>query len=175
MENGNNGNDLELHNGERRRFARIVEWIVIALAVVLAVLVVFFVLGYVQIREERILNARQAFESLLTRHGPLAAADVGAIRGWMTFDYVNRAFKLPAPYLQSALPVSDQNYPQLSIASYAHDENESEVAALAAVERAITNYFANASSSSVTAKGASSGASARTGAGGSTATATTTP
>ncbi|HEX4103870.1 MAG TPA: hypothetical protein VHZ04_00085 [Candidatus Paceibacterota bacterium] len=151
------------NNRNNRRMARVVEWVVIALAVILAVLVVFFVREYLNLRREQILNAREAsIDHVLKGHGPLTASDVDIIQPWMTFDYLNRIFVLPADYLQTALPVTDTHYPHLSITSYARDTNEASAAALTNVQTAIKNYFAqegtgNSSSSATSPSNASLG------------------
>ena len=141
------------NNHGNHRLARVVEWIAIVLAIVLAVLVVFLVRGYLVLRHEQVLNAREAsLNNVLKAHGPLNGNDVDIIQTWMTFDYLNRIFDLPETYLQTALPVADAHYPHLSINSYAHGANITSAAALANVQSAIKNYFAgqpsgNASSS----------------------------
>jgi hypothetical protein len=140
---------MDDHNGERRRLARIVEWIVIVLAVALAVLVVFFVREYLLLRRAQVMNARQSLEEVLKAHGPLNAGDTGIIQDWMTFDYLNRLFGLPADYLKTALSIADPHYPQLYIGGYARSAGVSEAAALANVQAAIRNYFLQNTSSSM--------------------------
>jgi hypothetical protein len=67
-------------------------------------------------------------------------ASVNYIRTWMTFDYVNVIYKLPADYLENTLAVSDPRYPNVRIDYYIrrHDLNPSLF--LQSIQQAITNY-----------------------------------
>jgi len=147
-ENDNDEANNHGNNGERTRLARAVEWIVIGLAIALAVLVVFFVREYLALRYEQALNAREAsLEAVLKAHGPLTANDVDIIQDWMTFDYLSRIFSLPADYLKTALSITDAHYPDLSIGAYARSAGESEAAARASVQEAVKNYLLEHASS----------------------------
>lgn len=100
---------------------RILKYILIALAVVFVVLVVFFALNYRTLRHEQLVNMQEFWISSIVRnHGPLTASDTVIIRPWMTFDYVNRIFNLPADYLKASFAITDPHYPQLSLGSFAH-------------------------------------------------------
>jgi hypothetical protein len=59
----------------------------------------------------------------------------------MTFDYIDRAFALPAQYLQSSLNITDSRYPRLTIAEYAQDAKTSQSATLMSVQNAIRSYY----------------------------------
>jgi hypothetical protein len=146
--NGSGHNEHPAPNGERRHLARVVEWILILLAIALAVLVVFAVRDYLTLRREQVLTAREtALDGVLKAHGPLTANDANIIQSWMTFDYVNRLFHLPTDYLKNALPVADTSYPRLSIGGYARSIGDTSEAALMGVQAAVRGYLIKNASS----------------------------
>jgi len=83
----------------------------------------------------------QAFQN---SHGNLTAADSGLIRSWMTFDYVNKLFKLPADYLSGQLVISDTHYPNISIRTYAKNSHLNESVVLGEVEQDVRSYMLRA-------------------------------
>ena len=41
------------------------------------------------------------------------------IQSWMTFNYINKVFKLPTNYLKNTLNISDSRYPNIPLEDYA--------------------------------------------------------
>lgn len=74
-------------------------------------------------------------------HRTLSASDINTIRPWMTFDYINKVFKLPADYLKNAFNVSDSYYPNISLGSYANKEKINTDEFIVKVQEAVHNYL----------------------------------
>ena len=64
------------------------------------------------------------------------------VQPWMTFDFLNKTYRLPTSYLRSTLNITDARYPNLSISRYAFSKRESTSSTIAAVEAAIRTYAA---------------------------------
>ncbi len=73
----------------------------------------------------------------------LGAHDINTVRPWMTFDYLDSAFRLPKEYLKNTLNISDARYPNLSLGDYARESKMSAGAGLAKVKAAMESYYAN--------------------------------
>lgn len=115
---------------------------IIVLVVVLVVLAVFLALQYRSLRREQVLSARELWlDNVLKRHGPPTASDVDVLRSWMTFAYINQLFDVPSAYLKDEVPVNDARYPQISIGSYARENNMNVNAFLGTVENALKAYL----------------------------------
>ena len=67
--------------------------------------------------------------------------DVNTIRPWMTFDYINKVFKLPADYLKNILNISNSHYPNVSFGSYAKEEKVNPTDFITKVREAVHNYL----------------------------------
>jgi hypothetical protein len=52
-------------------------------------------------------------------HRTLGVNDVNMIQSWMTFNYINKVFKLPTNYLKNTLNISDSRYPNIPLEDYA--------------------------------------------------------
>ncbi len=114
------------NHGSRR-----LQYILILLGVLLAVLAVFLFFQFRTIRHEQIMNAREHwFNFFLQRRGPLSPQNANLIQPWMTFDYINHLFNLPPAYLQSELHITDMRYPKLSVGGLAKDDNQTSTAAI---------------------------------------------
>jgi hypothetical protein len=87
------------------------------------------------------LAAHRHLRDLLTRTFT-AKPDIASISDWMTFDYLNRIFKLPPTYLKDVLNITDARYPRLSIRRYAATDLLNSSAAVQDVRAAIRNYQA---------------------------------
>lgn len=91
------------------------------------------------------INHRQLFiPSLLTKKNQnqlLGLKDLKTVKLWMTFDYVNRAFNLPADYLKTSLAIKDPHYPVLTIKRYARLEKTGATSTLDLVQTAIGAYL----------------------------------
>ena len=67
--------------------------------------------------------------------------DVNTIRPWMTFDYINKVFKLPADYLKNTLNISSSHYPNISFGSYAKEEKVNAADFITKVREAVHSYL----------------------------------
>ncbi|MCL4405366.1 MAG: hypothetical protein M1361_02360 [Patescibacteria group bacterium] len=115
---------------------------VILLSIALVVLVVFFAIAIVHLKRlEFIDQQRVEVSDFLRSHGSLTADDVSLITSWMTFDYINRLFKLPEDYLKTSLSVSDSRYPQMSVYAYAKASHTSTATSVAEVSSAVRDYL----------------------------------
>ena len=125
---------------------RLIDWTIAGLAVILAVLLFFFVRQYQTLRHEAILSARESWlMNAIKNHPRLTANDVSVIRTWMTFDYLNKLFNLPPEYLKAQLSVSDTRYPKLTIGEFAEDEKQSASGTLMEIQNAVRLYITNIS------------------------------
>jgi hypothetical protein len=113
------------------------KYAIIALVVLLVILGIFFVQEYHAARKTQILND-------IHSGVPLTSNDVSVIRPWMTFDYINRIFKLPPNYLETDLSISDPHYPRTSISSYATYTHTDPTLLVNQVEGAVYDYLTNA-------------------------------
>ena len=84
---------------------------------------------------------RNSFLSAVSNRGPLSVKDTDIIQTWMTFDYLNRAFRLPPDYLRSSLNISDPNYPHILIGRYAKHEGIDSAVYLEKVKSVINDFF----------------------------------
>ncbi len=62
------------------------------------------------------------------------------IQPWMTFEYVNRVFKLPPEYLKARLSIKDRHYPRLQINHYANTNRLDVHQAIQSVRTAVEEY-----------------------------------
>jgi hypothetical protein len=62
------------------------------------------------------------------------------LAGWMTFDFINKAFHLPPDYLQRQLIITDKKYPALTIDSWAKSQRLNSVQILQRVKMAIADF-----------------------------------
>ncbi len=126
----------------RERLAAVVRYILIALAVIVAVLVAFLLVQYRTLRHEKLVSDEESWiSSIIQNHGPLTASDTAIIRPWMTFDYVNKIFGLPQDYLKTNVPVNDPHYPALTLGGYAHEAYEDPNAFTATVASSVRAYM----------------------------------
>ena len=72
---------------------------------------------------------------------PLTIADVDLIRGWMSFDYLNHSFDIPADYLKTALSITHPRYPNVSIQAVAREKQISIPAYVVIVQRAVREFL----------------------------------
>ncbi len=87
------------------------------------------------------INYNLWFQSLHARE-PATVADVPFIEPWMTFDYLNKIFSLPPPFLQTDLGITDPRYPRLTIARFAKDQHATSTGAVVSeVENSIRTYI----------------------------------
>jgi hypothetical protein len=127
----------------RHHESRMLQGIMIVLLLILLTLLILFAREYMLVRNAQIGNGvRFRMSSLFRRHPvPLTASDVGLIRPWMTFDYLDRTFNLPPAYLEKALSITDPSYPRLSIQAYASHSHRDPSSFMSEVIAAVSNYF----------------------------------
>lgn len=122
---------------------RYIKYTLIILGVILLVLCIFFVVQYRAVRRSEVMSSRELWFSLILKnHGALTVNDVNVIRPWMTFDYINRLFRLPADYLKARLNISDVHYPQVSLSGYARHNHLDSATFLVTVDHAVRDYLA---------------------------------
>ncbi|HUO75336.1 MAG TPA: hypothetical protein VMU12_00210 [Candidatus Paceibacterota bacterium] len=91
------------------------------LGVITIVLAVLLVREYQALNRAGLTNPGRYRMHLSHVHAPLTVNDIGVIQSWMTFDYVNRIFALPADQLKTALKITDARYPHLRLGTYTSD------------------------------------------------------
>ena len=82
---------------------------------------------------------RRFFSNHVNR--PINVNDINTVQSWMTFDYINKVFKLPSDYLKNILGVSDSSYPYETIGHYARSKKEKFSVVLTQVQEALHNYL----------------------------------
>lgn len=87
----------------------------------------------------------RSWHSTLLRAVP---AEVSSVDSWMTFSYLERAFRLPPGYLAERLPAIDPHYPRLTIKKYAASHGLSVTSTLANVKVSISTFIASGTPSS---------------------------
>lgn len=119
------------------RYVKIILGILIGFFVLLCLL---FVREYQRLNRLQLLGAHRFFSSSLI-HKSLTSSDVSVIAPWMTFAYINTAFKIPNSFLQSTLAITDPRYPQISLAHYARTKNSASSALLIQVQDAVRGFL----------------------------------
>lgn len=116
--------------------------------VIVLCIIIFFSTAYCVRQYSRIqhFQAITALKQVLTQkiaqyHGKLTAENVNLIASWMTFDYINRIFALPADYLKNTLAISDLSYPRIPISRYVKNHNLDQTQFLAEVQKTVADYF----------------------------------
>ena len=120
--------------------------LLLSILVILIVLAAYFQFreyNLFQISQSRIDNHLKFLQAFNNRKTALTASDVGLIQPWMTFDYVNTIFKLPATYLKDTLNISDSSFPKISLAKYAKSKGIATSDFLVTVRNAVTGFFVN--------------------------------
>ena len=99
--------------------------IVLILLIVIAVLGMFLIQNYYgrHLRRPHFINSYMTWINQKRSRAPLKATDVGLIRPWMTFDYIDKLFNIPAGYLKSQMNITDAHYPKLTLAGYARNQH----------------------------------------------------
>ena len=95
-------------------------------------------------RANLIATYREVIQGKISQyHNKLNGANVGLIASWMTFDYINKIFALPADYLKNTLNISDAHYPQISISRYEKNQKLDSTQFLAHIQSVVAAYFSN--------------------------------
>lgn len=74
-------------------------------------------------------------------HRALTAGDVNTVQPWMTFDYVNKVFKLPASYLKNTFQITGSRYPYMTFGAFAKQQKMVPAVFLTKVKQAIHAYL----------------------------------
>lgn len=136
------------HPPSERRY---LEYVIFTFAGVLVVLVVVLALDYRSLRRATTINARESWvAAFIQEHGPVNASDVTLMRSWMTFDYLNKLFKLPPNYLQSALGIADPRYPRLTVSGWAKGAKLDSTTAMSRLQDVVRNYLMQTNPTSTT-------------------------
>lgn len=117
--------------------------LVIVLIIIIIFSVAYCVRQYARIQHFQAIAAlRQTLAQKIAKyHGKLTDKNTDLISQWMTFDYVNRIFNLPADYLKNTLAISDTNYPRIPISRYEKDHKLDTTQFLAEVKKTVADYF----------------------------------
>lgn len=122
------------------------KYVVVVLGVVLVALLVLFVREVIHLKRLELIDKQKVeLSNFLESHSPLTADAVNVITSWMTFDYINKLFRLPPEYLRTELSISDSRYPQLSVYAYSRSDHVSAATAVAEIETAVHAYLVNQS------------------------------
>ncbi len=63
-----------------------------------------------------------------------------AVRGWMTFAYINKTFGLPSEFLKTSLNINSNKYPNLTVSAWTKQTAQNEREVLAEIQTLIRNY-----------------------------------
>ncbi len=120
-----------------------VKVVLLILGVVLVFLLILFVREYQILQQKRLNHPLQSFLMNLRNKGPLTIQDINYIEPWMTFDYINHLFNLPADYLKIQLTISDSRYPHITVNQYEQTSNLTSGEALSKIKNAVSAYLTN--------------------------------
>jgi len=127
---------------ETAKIVKYIKYAMIACVVAILLLGLLFAWDYAALIRARLVSAREIeVSALIHSHGPLTASDVGLIRPWMTFNYINTLFKVPPDYLKNNLSISDPSYPRLSLSEYAKYQQTNSAVVLSQVEDSLATYL----------------------------------
>lgn len=114
--------------------------------ILIVLILILACLGLLLFNQYRVIRHASVFGTG-HHHGVLTSADAAYIQPWMTFDYIDFAYKLPPTYIQSDLGITNPQYPRISIEQYAAESGQN---ALAVTDQIIHLVQAYASSTPVT-------------------------
>ena len=131
-----------MESKKRQPLSQRIKIAIVLLGLVLVVLFVLLARQYLTLRRENIINQRElSLSTFVQKHGPLDVGQVGVIRSWMTFDYINRIFGLPKGYLATQLNISDPRYPNITLGNYASANTVDAAETVLSVQSAVAKYF----------------------------------
>ena len=117
--------------------------------VIILCVIIFFSAGFVIRQLSRIarMNLISTYKEAIDQkidqfHGTLTDKNADLVASWMTFDYINRIFGLPADYLKTTLAIPDATYPRISISRYVKNHNLDQAQFLTQIQKAVADYFA---------------------------------
>jgi hypothetical protein len=68
---------------------------------------------------------------------------VDQIHGWMTFDYINHTFNVPAFYTQKKLIITSTKYPYMTVDALANEKGITSAILLVQLKGALNEYMAS--------------------------------
>lgn len=129
-----------MRHSDHATFERLLKFALYAGLIALVVLAAMLFAQYRELEGQHLVGERGSLLTSLKQSGTLAPQDANFIESWMTFDYVNHIFSLPASYLQSALSINDPRYPHVTIEEYAKDAHVNLSTVLISVQAAVRSY-----------------------------------
>ncbi|MES2213682.1 MAG: hypothetical protein V4473_02475 [Patescibacteria group bacterium] len=115
--------------------------ILAVLLVVLLVLCFSFIRQYQYVRKYEAVQYHRGLWSGMRNHRSLSAQDARVLQPWMTFEYVNTIFNLPADYLKNYFHISDIEYPRITVSKYSKIEQTDSSTFIQALQSAVVQYF----------------------------------
>lgn len=135
--------DTDKKEKRKRLYSLLWTTAIVVLSVSLCAMLYFFVMDIRVFRSNRLLVPQHRLPDLLRMNASSTAQivpTVASIQHWMTFDYVNKTFKIPKEYLQQKLLIQDTRYPNRSIRQYAQMHKLDATVFLEQVKSAIQVY-----------------------------------
>ena len=130
-----------------KQFDTVVRGILIALTMLLIILSTLLFFELRKLHREELFNVRHPFSGIPKHQGRSGnIQDISNIQPWMTFDYLNKFFRIPPSYLSDTLHIQDSRYPRFSLSHYAKSQRKDPSLILKRVQGAIESYLINASS-----------------------------
>lgn len=134
-----------------QKFRRYLAYAIVLFLIVLLILVIILVGEYRSLTRANFIQGKELhFSTILKNHGPLTAGDINIIQPWMTFDYINKIFNLPANYLRDALGITDSRYPKITLGAYIRHNQLIPVFFMMELKNDLQNYFNNSTNSTST-------------------------
>ena len=140
-------------NRMKEKFFKKVSWRVLiigTLSVLFVAMVSYLAWNVYTFRRSHLLVPRRSASQLLPFlrvHGrslPFKVPTVAPfVQGWMTFDYLNKTYRLPGTYLRDSFQILDLRYPNISIRRFAQNGYGSVSSTIFLVEDAIRHYYSS--------------------------------
>ncbi len=120
----------------------ILKILLVILGVLLVFLVIFLVRECRRIKRYEVTVYNSGGMTSFPNHRSMSVVDAYTLKSWMTFDYINTAFRLSPEYLKNRLGLNSTQYPRITIGRYAKQHRQDSQALLVSVKDAIVSYFA---------------------------------
>ena len=125
------------------KIGRIIITIVLMVIIILSFYYSYHEYSHIQ-RRNLIATYRSKITTIINRnHSALSAKDVSYISSWMTFDYINKIFKLPPAYLKQTMAINNPTYPLITINQYARRTAMNNASLVKIVQDNVSAYFAS--------------------------------
>lgn len=110
------------------------------LGATIIIMIGIFIHDFLEIRNEGIFTPRHSERksNIIKRLNSDPTPEL--IRPWMTFEYINSVFHLPAYFLAERLTIQDPKYPKISVGSLAHKQKTAPQALIEDVKIAVDSY-----------------------------------